>query len=238
MLGNIKIYFGKVVDISDSDKMEYRARISIDGYTETIATENLPWYYNFGAFTYLPEIDDVVPVIVFDNNFTTCFYLGKVSNKKSELSEDDYKNYLEIFKRNVDGDDVSLTYKKSEGIIFSNKDGKIQILPEQIFLYVAKNSISITKDKIEIGDGNKEATILGDKGVKMYEDILSHQKNIITQVDTILKAISAACTTPYTIPIGTVITTTWAGLKATLDLENTQLSQKTKQLQSKKVFIE
>ena len=237
MLGKINILFGKVVDISDEELL-YRCRISVDGYTDLIEKDELPWYYPFGGISFLPEIDDVVPLLIFDENFSTAFYGKKVLNTKSELSSDDYENYLELFKRTINDVNVEITYTKSKGIILNNSKSKIALEQELLKLFVESNSIIVSKDRIDIGNNAKEATILGDQGVKLYEDIIKHQDAMLKKLINLFTNIASACTTPYTIPIGTIITSNLPAIISELNLENQKLSQTTSKIQSKKTFIE
>lgn len=237
MLGKINILFGKVIDISDSE-MLYRCRILIDGYNNEISKDELPWYWQFGGISYLPEIDDVVPVLIFDNNFSTAFYGKKIDNLKSTLTSDDYENYLELFKRTIDDKNVEISYTKSNGIIINNSNSKIQLETDLLKLFVEKNSITISKDRIDIGDSAKEATILGDKGVDVLKNIISHQSNTINKLANLLTLIASSCSTPYTIPIGLVINTNLPTIIGELSTENAQISTQTTKIQSKKTFIE
>lgn len=138
-LNSIKIYFGYVEDIDDTEKI-FRVRVKIKGYTDTMVKENLPWYYPWYGVNYLPEIGDEIPIIIFNDEFVNGFYEKKADiNKIESLSDDDYKTYLEIYKR--DSDKVSLTYEKSKGINF---------------IY-DKSTVNIDKDKIidKVGDDSK-----------------------------------------------------------------------------------
>lgn len=235
--GNINIFFGKVVDITDENKIN-RVKVTIAGYTDEIDTELLPWYFPWYGQNYLPLVDDILPIIVFDENFSTAFYGNKVNLIDGGLEDDDYATYLELYKRTIDDKDVALTYKKSSGIEFINDTGKIQIEKEKLSLFVNTNSIVMSKDKINIGDSNQEATILGDKGVTLLHDIMTHNNSIITKVYTMFTAISAASTSPFTIPIGTAINSLLATDQAALTAENKKVDATANKIQSKKVFIE
>lgn len=238
MLGEIKIFFGKVVDVSDDLKIN-RCRISIDGLTDEIKPEDLPWYFPWYGLSYLPIKDDVVPVLVFDDNFSTCFYGNKLDLVDLKLDDGDYENYLEIFKRSIDDKNVSLTYKKSTGIEFINDKYKIQIEKDKLSLFNDTLGITIEKDKINIGEKSGEATLLGDKTVKHLLDIVKHQQETIDGMLTIFDAISAACVTPFTLPIKAALTPLTITYKASLKISNTKLeTNNTKNnLQSQKVFI-
>ena len=145
MIGDIKIFFGKIVSVSDELKIN-RCQISIDGLTNEIVPEDLPWYFPWYGINYLPIKDDVVSVIVFDDNFSTAFYSHKVNLIDLSLDADDYENYLELFKRTISDKNVSLTYKKSTGIEFINDKTKIQLELDKLSLFVDSNSIIVDKD--------------------------------------------------------------------------------------------
>lgn len=237
-LGNIKIFFGKIVDINDDMKIN-RCRVKIDGYTDEIDDDKLPWYYPWYGIFYLPQIGDEVPVIIFDENFTTCFYGYKVDLTDSELDSGDYENYLEIFKRSVDEDVVELTYKKSSGIEFINKNSKVQIEKDKITFFVNSNSILIEKNKIFIGDKNQEASLLGDKSVKHLQNIIKHQNNTITKFIQLFTSIaSAAAQNPMTSAIGAAITSILPTIITELNTENIEVNTESTTIQSKKTFIE
>lgn len=237
MLGNIQIFFGKVVDISDELKIN-RVRVSIDGLTDEIKTEDLPWYFPWYGLSYLPILNDVVPIIVFDGNMSTCFYNRKVDLKTSELIEDDYINYLEIYKRTIDDKNISLTYKKTTGIEFINDKEKIQIELDKISLFSGKNSIVVTDDRIDIGNEKQEATILGDKGVALLQDIIKHQANMYTEMYTLFSTIQKACVTPFTAPIKAALLPLIPVSKEKIKLENKKVEETTKTIQSKKTYIQ
>jgi hypothetical protein len=237
MLGNIKIYFGKIIDVSDEEKI-CRCRVSIDGLTNEIVKDELPWYFPWYGLNYLPIIDDVVSVIVFDENISTCFYGRKIDLIDKGLEDGDYENYLEIFKRAIDDKNVSLTYKKSTGIEFINDKNKVQIELDKISLFVDTNSIVMTKDRIDIGDKGVEANIRGDKGVEELHDIIKHQANTITEMMKLFQVIVAACVTPFTAPIGAALTANIPVSQSKLVIENQKVDAKADTIQSKKTFIE
>lgn len=141
-LNSVKIYFGFVEDIDDTEKL-FRVRVKIKGYTDTMIKENLPWYYPWYGVNYLPEIGDEIPIIIFNNEFVNGFYEKNADIKKIEsLSDEDYATYLEIYRRV--SDKVSLTYEKSKGINF-NYD---------------KSNVNIDKDKIIDSVGDKAKSTL------------------------------------------------------------------------------
>jgi hypothetical protein len=237
MFGNTKIFFGKIVNVSDGLKLN-RCQISIDGLTNEIISSDLPWYFPWYGLNYLPIINDVVSVIVFDDNFVTCFYGRKIDLKDIELSSDDYENYLEIFKRSIDDKNIALTYLKSKGIQFINDKNQIQIELDKLSLFVDTNSIVVTKDKITIGDKNQEPIILGDKGVEHLHSIITHQANTITEMIKLFNVIANACTSPYTASIGVALTANIPTSQTKLVSENKQVDIKADKIQSKKTFIE
>lgn len=239
MLGDINIYFGTVVDISDSEKI-FRCKIKIEGYTEKISTEELPWYFSWNGISFLPELDDVVPVIIFDKNFNTGFYSNKKVNlDENEISDDDYPNYLEIFKRSINNKDVKLIYTESEGIQFINDVSQIQLLIDNINLKCGDNNIEITQDKINIGNQGLEPMLMGDKTVQHLKDIISHQQNTITKIFQIFLAINTASSgTPFTMPISAALAPLISSIQPQLLTENTQLTTASNNLQSNKVSNE
>lgn len=236
-LGSINVYFGKVVDVTDTDKL-LRVRVSIDGLTNEIAKDDLPWYFPWYGVNYLPLENDVVSVIVFDSNMSTAFYGRKVDQDKSSISDDDYASYLEIYSRQVNGKQVDLKYSKTDGIIFSNDTSKIQIESDKLTLFVGTNSIFMDKDVIKLGDKNQQPSLLGNNTVEHLHAIITHQANTISAMMTIYQAIGAACVTPFTAPIGAAITSSMPSFQTSLNVENTKVDKQADTLQSKKVSNE
>lgn len=228
------IYFGKVVNVEDSEFI-CRCQVTIVGVTDELPVKDLPWYYSWYGRNYLPEVDDEVAVIIFDMNFSVGFYGRKLDIADAGVEEGDYVNYLEIFKRNCDGDDVQLTYKKSTGIEFINKEGKAQIEIDKISLFAKANSIIMTEDRIDIGNKGLEAVIQGNKGVKELHDIIKHQANIIDKMYQGFQKIIAGCTNPFTIAIASQLS---PHLMTQIELinENTQVDMAADKIQSKMVF--
>lgn len=153
----MKLYFGKVVDVKDEEKI-CRVRVSIPGYTDEIPTDQLPWYFPFYGINYLPIENDTVPVIIFNENFTHGFYNNKVDLVSNGLDGTEYENYVELYKRLG----VQATYKESEGWLFLNKDSKIQI-NEKVIDIIAK--------KINHNSG-KEPMVLGEQLKKVLEELI------------------------------------------------------------------
>lgn len=237
MLGNIKIFFGKVVSVTDELKI-FRCRISIGGYTDNIVADDLPWYFPWYGLNYLPVLNDVVSVIVFDDNFSTAFYGKKVNLTDQLLDDGDYENYLEIFKRTISDKNISLTYKVSTGIEFINDTSKIQLEINKVSIFSDANSIVITPERIDIGNQNQEASLLGDKAVAELHAIITHQANTISEMLKMFNAISSACVTPFTAPIKAVLTPLITAAQTALNNENSQVDADADTIQSVKVFIE
>jgi len=123
----IDLYFGKVVDVEDTEKKN-RIKVSIPGFTEKITKDQLPWYYPFYGQAHLPILNDTVPVFIFNGNFTHGFYNKKIDLNDNGLSGSEYENYIELYKRLG----VEMYYKESEGWFLKNKGSSIQINEEQI----------------------------------------------------------------------------------------------------------
>jgi len=236
-LGLVKIFFGKVKTVQDTTKL-YRCQISVDNYTEKIPVADLPWYFPWYGLNYLPEEGDIISVIVFDDNFSTAFYGRKIELNKSELSDEDYLSYLEIYNRNIDDKKIQLSYTKSKGIEFINGESKTVIELDKITWFQNDNSIEITNDKIILGNQNQEAAILGNKGVDHLNKIITHQQNTINNMMQLFGAIATACTTPFTKPIQIALTASMSPLSISLGQENGKLVEENKTIQSKKTFIE
>jgi hypothetical protein len=237
---NINIYFGKVHSIKDEDKI-YRCQIIIPGHTDTIAPDDLPFYFPYYGIYHLPEVDEIVPVMIFDGNFSTGFYGnvlvipdGLLVSENSD--ENDYNHYLEIFKRLVDDNLVHLTYKPSTGIEFINGESKEQIELEKITLFVKANTITMVEDRIDIGNVNLEAVIQGDKGVKELHDLMAHIQKYTDNVIAMFDAVAKACTNPYTLPIMTAINANMPSKLKSLESELKKIDDAADTIQSKMVF--
>lgn len=231
-----KIYFGKVVLIED-DKKIHRVKCTIDGFTDTISPDNLQFYYPFYGVNYLPEVNDIVPILIFDDNFVTGFYGRKVDVIDRTLEDGDYNNYLEIFKRKCDDDEVQLTYKKSLGIQFINKDSHQQIEIDKITLFEKTNYIQITEDKIFLGDSNREPAMLGDKGCQCLHDVLKHIDSTYTEICKILNEAAAVCKPPFTADLKPIFTKAAIAMNK-LASENSKIDGTIDPIKSKKVEIE
>lgn len=231
-MANIDIYFGKVVDVKD-DKKLHRVRVQIPGFTDKLKPEELPWYYPFFGVKYTPIKGDLVPVLIFEENFCTGFYNYKVDLTDIGLADDDYEDYLEIFNRN----DVALTYKLSTGIEFINKVSKIQIEKEKISGFVGDNQIIMDKKRIDLGkDG--EATPLGDKTVEALQKQIQHTDDLMKSYNALFMQIASVCTNPFTAPIAAQINKEIPKIIAKYSSVVSSNKQFLKTIQSKKTFIE
>lgn len=143
-LNSIKIYFGYVEDVEDVEEI-FRIRAKIKGFTDKINKEDLPWYYPWYGVNYLPEIGDEIPIIIFNDEFVNGFYSKKADINKRNLDKNDYKTYLEIYKR--ESDKVKLTYEKSKGIIFEYDKAHLNIDKDKIINKVTENSKSTLTEK-------------------------------------------------------------------------------------------
>lgn len=143
-LNSIKIYFGFVEDIEDNEEI-FRIRAKIKGFTDKISKEDLPWYYPWYGVNYLPEIGDEIPIIIFNDEFVNGFYTKKADISKRNLDKNDYKTYLELYKR--DSDKVKLTYEKSKGIIYEYDKSHLNIDKDKIINKVTENSKSTLTEK-------------------------------------------------------------------------------------------
>lgn len=238
MNDDIKILFGKVVAVKD-DKFLHRIRCTIDGYTDQLTEEELPFYFPFYGVNFLPLVDDVVSIIIYDNNFSTGMYGRKLDVVSRELEESDYENYLEIFKRSVDDNNVQLTYTKSLGIEFINKDSRIQIEIDKTTLFVNENQIFMDKDYIKLGNQNLEMTLLGDKTVKYLKEQIKLSETIKDEYKLMFETIQkAAMSNPFTMGIGTAIQTLLPLNEIFINLQIKKCETEVEKIQSKKVSNE
>lgn len=222
-------YFGRVVSIDDPEK-KLRCQIEINGKTDSL--QDLPWYYPcYGLFS-LPDVNDVVPVTIYDDCFTSGTYERPIANAAS-ISDDDYPTYLEIYSKKS----TKLSYSKSEGIVFLNGEGSIT-LKDKIDLFFGSSFISVTNNGIALnGEDHKAA----------YGDVmLETMKQTAALIQDLCKVFNPtflastwtpACSTPYTLPLiapmssivskMTALTTKAAMLKSGID-ETTHLSETVK----------
>lgn len=228
----INVFFGDVVDVQDDEKI-FRLRVSIKGYTNEIATEDLPWYYPFFGFHYIPIVGDVVPVLIFDGDFTTGFYIKKIDLQSTGLEGSEYENYLEIYKRLG----VELSYKESVGIQLINAKSRLQVEELRASLYVDKNQITLDDKRIDLGtDG--EAAPLGDKTVKALLDQNTQTNNLYDETMKLFDVIKAACKSPMLAPIKIALTAKMPAAKTKMSKSFPTNEKFINTIQSKKTFIE
>ncbi len=230
--GNHRIYFGEVHSVKDEEKL-YRIQVKVSGITdvEPINLDDLPWYYPWYGTRNLPEIGDVVPVLIFDDNFVTGFYgdvLAKGDSEegtlhKSTFEGKDYDNLFVSFKRLIEGKPVTTQYYPSQGVTTINDKTLIQSLDEVINLRVGievknfldkekveelktddANTIQITKEKIYLGKEGVEEhpVLLGDLTRQEITDFENFVKESLDKIYDMFNTIqTAAGSSPYTMPI-------------------------------------
>lgn len=235
-LGKIQIYFGKVKSVSDPDFI-CRCQIQIPGVTDELPVTDLPWYYPWYGRHWLPEIDDTVTVIIFDNNMITGFYGNKIDLISAGVSEGDYPNYLEIFKRTISGNEVELVYKESTGIEFVNGQSKAQIELDKYSMFVSSNSVVITENRIDIGNSGLEPAVLGNKNAEILQKIIDDNKQMRSMISQMFDLISSACTNAFTLPIKGAISGFNPKLKSTNSSLHSAESNKVEPTKSKMVFV-
>jgi len=250
-MGIFNIYFGKVVAINDDQKLN-RIKVSIKGKTDELSIDDLSWYYPFLGMDQLPIVNDTIPVIIFNDDFTTGFYLKRLvraDDKQNEFDKDsdDYADYLEIFKRNG----IQLTYNKTDGIQFINKNTKIQSLEDEINIFIRDNEnsqfepnkpakvnhIKATKNRIDLGS-NGEATPLGDRTVEALQLQLQLSIKMYNNIIQMLTGIQNGCTNVFTLGIKTALSSQIPVKKVDPQQKIQELQNKHPKIQSKKTFIE
>ena len=201
------IYFAKVVSVVD-DKKLYRIQATIAGFTDQIDPTTLCWYYPFYGIDFLPVKDDTVPVIIFNGNFSTGLYLCKCDPIASTLSDSDYQNYLEIFKRKVGSDNVELTYTPSLGINFIEGKGKINIQNTQVQSILNDTQVLITDGRIDLGKDPKsgQPAPLGDDTVKALQQALTEISNLRKTTFDLFNIIKNASSSGFLAPIRIALT--------------------------------
>lgn len=228
----LNIYFGDVVDVNDEEKIQ-RVRVKINGYTDLISTTDLPWYYPFFGIEFLPIIGDIVPVIIFNDNFTTGFYNKKVSNSSVGLEGTEYENYLEIYKRLG----VELSYKESVGIQLINDTARLQIEKDRASMYVEDNQITMNNVRIDLGTDGPAAP-LGDKTIEALTKELNMTKDAFNQCIQLFEIIKAAAAGPILKPIKIALTTAIPLAKNAQLPKFQPIQDYINQIQSEKTFIE
>lgn len=215
---NVQIFFGKVHDQHDTEtKGNFtglgicRCQIIIPGITDEVDADLLPWYFPWYGRKYLPEVGDTVAVLIFDGNFATGFYGPKIDLEDENLDPNDYNNYLELFKRNCDGNDVQLTYKTSKGIEIFNgtedgsKGSKLHLELELFTVYCEANFIKVSKDLINVGNASsgrgEQWSTNGENTHDLLKTMIASINTLHNDVKTLMQAIQNGCNNPYTIGI-------------------------------------
>lgn len=242
-LGHINIYFGDVIEISDPDRI-CRVKVRINGITSDLKDDDIPFYFPWYGLNYLPEVGDIVPVMIFDGVLTSGFYGHKIniSGLKS-MSSGDYEHYLALYDREVNGNIVSLTYKPSEGIMFMNGDTIIKSMTDVIKIMTGSNEIKITEDEISLGNDASQYALLGDNTIKALEKMMDSVMELakpFTITSPIMTTLIGGCATPFTaafLPAFTQLTATMEAIYTMSAAIKTNILSPLN-LQSKKVKIE
>lgn len=230
---DIQIYFGKVVDVSDELKIN-RVKVTIPGHTEQIPVDQLPWYYPFFGIDYLPIKDDEVPVIIFNNDFTTGMYNNRlVANESIDYDGSEYENYLEIYKRNG----VQLSFNEADGIRMINQKSLLQVEDGRVSMYVEDNQVTLNESRIDLGTDGEPAP-LGDMTVesfvKAYNGMVTMYEHMIKMFESVKNGASSSPTRG--IRIG--LTATIPAAKSAIPNKLTDFNKYSKTIRSKKTFIE
>lgn len=228
---SINIFFGIVVNNLDELKLK-RVQVKINGVTDLLEDDDLPWYFPFHFSSFLLSIGDIVAVLIINGRVEHGFYSGPIYNNNSEelssdnrpstdnknkndagIDDENYEFYLELFHKLVDDKDlVKLTYSKKEGIQFLNsEDSYINIELEKISIFQKTCGIEITEKEIKIGSTDKdfEKTFNSETMLKVIIQMIDHEKTIFTALcDYMTKMSTAAGSSPFTsalIPVGTAL---------------------------------
>lgn len=228
----VQIMFGKVVAVNDDQKL-HRVKVSIQGYTDQIAIDDLHWYYPFFGVNYIPIINDQVPVLIFNNDFTTGFFNNKVDLEAIEYDDSEYENYLEIYKRLG----VQLTYNETDGIRFINQKSLVQIEDGRASMYVEDNQITLNKDRIDLGTDGEPAP-LGDMTVEAFAKYMDAMQTQYEKIMDCLDAIKQGCVTPHTKGIQMGLIATMPIAENTVPSKHDSAKQYSETIRSKKVFVE
>lgn len=182
-LNDIKIYFGIVDDIVDTDKI-FRVRAKIKGYTDQMETRDLPWYYPWFGVNYLPDVGDEIPIMIFNQEFANGFYTKKADVvKRDYVSDGDYETYLEIYKQDIDK--VKLIYEKSKGINFTYDTSNLNIDKDKIVNTIGDSKSTFDDDKFDMTI-NALRMKLDDSGFHFKKDSETLKKlfnDLLTQIE-------------------------------------------------------
>lgn len=233
-LGNIQIFFGQVVDVDDPYQC-LRCRVAIQGKTDQIEKEKLPWYYSFNGVGSLPKLDDEVPVIIFDGNFATGMY-GRPMISSSVQTSSNYKDYVEVFKKMTGDSDASISYSVSNGIEIQNGNSGITAEALKLKLFCDSNSITVTNNSITLGDEGLEAMLMGDKTIAFMNEIFDYFDGVIKMMFAGFQTVMmTAMPNPYTTAIGAGLSPYIPG-EFQLRTQLCMLRAKLNSLQSKKCY--
>ena len=151
----------------------------------------------FFGLNYLPIVNDIVPVFIFNNDITHGFFNNKIDLVSNGLDGTEYQNYVELYKRLG----VQATYKESEGWLFINQNSKIQINEQQI---------DIISERINHNSGAEPMVL----GIQLF--------NILTRL---INGLLAETHTTPSGPSGPPInSSTYSGIKNDLETIKSQLS--------------
>ncbi len=205
-LGNIQIFFGQVVDIDDPSQM-LRCRVAIPGKTDDIEKEKLPWYYSWNGLSSLPALNDEVPVIIFDGNFSTGFYGSTlISGAISNGGPGNYTDNVQVFKKFTCNSDAQITYSISNGIEITNNNTGIKAEVLKLQMFCGANNISITENTISLGNGPTQAALKGDDTILWIRELLDLLNKIIQSMYGGFQTImTAALPSPFTTAIGAAL---------------------------------
>lgn len=233
-LGNIQIFFGQVVDIDDPCQ-SLRCRVAIQGKTDQIEKEKLPWYYSFGGINSLPAVGDEIAVLIFDNNFATGFYNKSLINGSVQTVAN-YKDYVEVFKKMTGDTDAAITYSMSQGLELHNDKSKINAGLTNLSLSCGDNNISISEQGITLGSEGLEPALMGNKTVQILEEIIDYVGKVTHMIYGGFQDIMMTATpSPFTAAIGAKLSTF---ITSEIQIRTLGLMLKTKlmQIQSKKTY--
>lgn len=233
-LGNIQIFFGQVVDIEDPQQ-SCRCRVAIQGKTDQIEKEKLPWYFAWNGISSLPQLNDEVSVMIFDGNFATGFYGSKLVSDSVQTAIN-YRDYVEVFKKMTCDSDSSITYSHTGGLNIQNKNNGLTAGLANVKMFCGENSLNMTENMISLGTENTEAMLMGDKTVTYLNDIIKSIGDIVEiMYGGFEKIMTAAMPNPYTTAIGAKLMP-FNLQKMTILTQLKILAAKSLTLQSKKTF--
>lgn len=231
-MNNISVYFGKVVEVNDDEKL-YRIKVQIAGKTDQIPPDELNWYYPFFGINYLPIKDDEVPILIFNNDFNSGFYNNKINLESNEYDGSEYENYLELYKRLG----VQLTYNESDGIRFINQQSSVQIEDGRVSMYVEENQITLDNSRIDLGTDGEPAP-LGDMTVETFNKTVNALNEMYSKFVAVFEAIEKGASSSPTKGIKAGIKATLPSAKSSIPSKISSMDNYSKTIRSEKTFIE